>query len=354
MIDRIDPAKKRWGRHFSDAEILDARENGRLLTMEIETSHLCNLRCVYCYNSSGVKQHNELTLAEIFNVVEQGIELGVRRVILIGGGEPLMHPEVMAIIEFLHRKGLGIDLFTNGTLITAEKARQLREWNVEPVVKLNSLRPDVQDMLAAHPGTFEAIQRGLDHLMRAGYPTAELDLGIESIICSQNLEEIPAMWRWARDRGIVPYFEMITFQGRAKQRQDLNVPVAELERLFKKLSAIDRERYRIVWEPHPPIAALSCSRHEYSCTITSSGYVQPCTGVDIKVGNIRHDSLKNILAGSTVVDCLRHIRRHIKGACTSCDQLPVCYGCRGMAYHLTGDFLASDPLCWRNPKHVQK
>jgi radical SAM protein with 4Fe4S-binding SPASM domain len=221
------------------------------------------------------------------------------------------------------------------------------------VVKLNSLRPEVQDLLADHPGTFEAIQRGLDALQKAGYPDAGHDLGVESIICAQNYAEIPAMWRWARSRGIVPYFEMITFQGRARQRLDLNVSVPDLERLFKELARIDREQYGFIWEPHPPIAALSCSRHEYSVTVTSSGYVQPCTGVDIKVGNIRHTPLREILEKNVVVDCMRNVRQHIKGACSGCDHAGVCYGCRGLAYHVTGDFLASDPLCWRNPKHLK-
>jgi radical SAM protein with 4Fe4S-binding SPASM domain len=178
-------------------------------------------------------------------------------------------------------------------------------------------------------------------------------MGIETIICAQNNDELPDLWRWARDRRIVPYVEMITFQGRARDRSELNVPVDDLHRLFDELAAIDREEYGLTWPPHPPVAALSCSRHEYSCTVTANGYVQPCTGIDIKVGNIRQDRLAKILAESEVVRNLRQIRRNIKGACRECDMLETCYGCRGMAYHLTGDYLAPDPLCWRNPEHIR-
>ncbi|MFV9645436.1 MAG: hypothetical protein ACNYWU_06395, partial [Desulfobacterales bacterium] len=32
----------------------------------------------------------------------------------------------------------------------------------------------------------------------------------------------------------------------------------------------------------------------------------------------------------------------------SCEKAEYCYGCRGAAYQLTGDYLASDPLCWKN------
>ncbi|MFW6256302.1 MAG: SPASM domain-containing protein, partial [Candidatus Sumerlaeota bacterium] len=148
------------------------------------------------------------------------------------------------------------------------------------------------------------------------------------------------------------YFEMITFQGNAKDRRDLNVSVERLQDLFERLQEIDREEYGNEWKAHPPIAGLNCSRHEYSCTVTSRGYVLPCVGVDVYVGNIRHDSLKNILATSPVISSLRGIRKNIKGVCRSCPEASICYGCRGMAYHLSGDFLAPDPLCWRNPKHL--
>jgi radical SAM protein with 4Fe4S-binding SPASM domain len=160
------------------------------------------------------------------------------------------------------------------------------------------------------------------------------------------------MWIWARELGIVPYFEMITFQGRAKRQLDLNVSSEELRRVFFELSRIDRERFGFVWEPHPPIAALSCNRHEYSCTLNAQGYIQPCVGVDMFIGNIRHAPLAEILATAPVMETMRKLRGSLKGACRSCDQSQDCYGCRGLAYHVTGDFLEADPLCWLNPRRI--
>lgn len=347
----VDLKKRRWGKHFTDSEIAFARENNRLLTMEIETSHVCNLKCIYCYNSAGKKLERELSFDEIIDIIDQGVDLGVRRIILIGGGEPLMHPRILDIIDNIAQRNLGIDLFTNGMFIDKPMAKKLYDFGVEPVVKCNSLIPKIQDYLVNLEGAFKHIQDSISYLMEAGYPTQDKDLGIETIICSYNYEEIPTMWRWARDREITPYFEMITFQGRAKKRKDLNVSVEDLKKLFYRLSEIDREEYGYEWEPHPPVAALNCSRHEYSCTITSNGYVQPCTGVDIKVGNIRYARLEEILQTSVVIKTLRDIRNDIKGDCKKCEMVSKCYGCRGMAYHLTGDFLASDPLCWKNSRH---
>ena len=122
----------------------------------------------------------------------------------------------------------------------------------------------------------------------------DLPLGLETIICRKNYDEMETMWRYARDRNMHPYFEVITFQGRAK-REKLNVDKHELEKLFNRLLEIDETEYGFTWHPHPPIAGLSCQRHFYNLLVTSNGYVHPCTGVDVNVGNVRHTTLKEIV-----------------------------------------------------------
>ena len=338
-----------WGAHFSREEINAARDQGRLLTLELELSMICNLRCIYCYAEAGAPLEGELSLGEIYDTLAQAKDLGAKRIIILGGGEPMLYPAVMDIMRHIRDQGLVVDLFTNGMAITPEIARELFAMGVWPVVKMNSLRPEVQDHLAGMKGACKDIRAGLQNLRDAGYPRPGRPLGVQSVICRQNLEELPEMWTWARDRDLVPYFEMITFQGRARRHPELQVSLDEVRELFETLSALDREKYGIHWEPTPPIAGLTCSRHEYSCTVTCQGKVIPCPGVNVAVGDIRRRPLKDILATSPVIRQLRGIRRNIKGACQSCDKSDRCYGCRGLSFQTTGDYLASDPLCWKNP-----
>jgi len=114
--------------HFTPAEIEAARTTGGLLSMELETSHRCNLRCVYCYNGSGRSQQNELSQRELLSVIDQAVQLGLRRLVIIGGGEPLMHPNICDLIEYARSRQLAIELFTNGVLMTAELAERLYGW----------------------------------------------------------------------------------------------------------------------------------------------------------------------------------------------------------------------------------
>ena len=337
-----------WGLEFTRREIDEARKSNRLLSMELELSRKCNLECVYCYASSGQPLENELEVEEILGAVDQAADLGARKIIVLGGGEPLVYPDLFRVIDYILGKGLDADLFTNATLIDDETAAMLAERRIPLVIKMNSRRPEVQDLLAGRAGTAKAIRAGLAALVRAGYPDDEMKLGVETIICRQNIEELPDLWRWARHHDFTPYVEVMTWQGRAKEHPELEVSAEELKALFETLADIDYQEFGARWEVHPPLVGSHCARHEYSCTLTSSGDVHPCPGVALSVGNIREHGLREILSQSEVIRHLRNIRNEIRGRCRTCDLSHRCYGCRGHAYNVTGDYLAEDPVCWIN------
>lgn len=334
------------GLEFSDREIASAVERQGLLSVELEMTCRCNLRCTYCYSRGGEAIRDEMTPEEIEGVVGQAVALGAKKVVVLGGGEPLLYPELRALVRLIVRLGVQVELFTNGTLVTAEWARFFWENRVAVVVKRNSLTAAVQDALAGQAGAFAAMSRGLDELLKAGYPGPEHGLGIQTIICRQNLAEIPTMWRWARTRRIQPYFECLTYQGRATDHNGLHVSASELGELFHRLSEMDRREFGFQWEPHPPLAGASCRRHLYSILVKADGRVYPCVGVELCVGDIRRSRLEEIIRESDVVQDLRHVYGRLKGTCGSCLLSGQCYGCRGNAFQMTGDYLASDPLCW--------
>lgn len=93
-----------------------------------------------------------------------------------------------------------------------------------------------------------------------------------------------------------------------------------------------------------------CMRHRFSCIVTSYGYVLPCPGLQIPLGNIHYQKLSDIIKDSEILCDLKDYKNNIKGPCRICKKTEICYGCRGRAYLVTGDYLASDPLCERNEK----
>ncbi|MFW8601753.1 radical SAM/SPASM domain-containing protein [Desulfobacterota bacterium M19] len=338
---------KTFNLEFTEDEIQKAVADSRLLSMEIEFSRRCNFRCSYCYVPSKEELADELSRAELKDAIGQAKELGAGKIIILGG-EPSIYPHLEEMISFIKGEGLEAEMFTNGSGITPEMACFLAGNKVRVVLKQNSQDEEIQDRLAGKTGAFQIIKTALNNLRQAGYPAADKFLAVSTIICRQNIAELPEMWQWLRNQDIEPYFEVITPQGNAKQNAWLEVPSDELRKIFSELAQIDKKKYGREWEPQPPLAGNRCMRHQVSCVVTSTGNVMPCVGVTIAIGNIREQPLAEIIKNSEVINNLKNFRQTIKGACRTCDKASECYGCRGAAYQLTGDYLEADPTCWLN------
>lgn len=331
---------------FTEQEIRAAAAADRLLSLEIEFSRICNFRCSYCYVEEKIECRDELAREEIKDVILQAKALGARKIIILGG-EPSIYPHIFEMLRFIGREGLKAEIFTNGSGITRDLAGVLAEEKVRVALKLNSRDEQVQDQLAGKKGAFQLINKALATLREAGYPSQDLFLAISTVICRQNILELPAMWHWLREENIEPFFEVITPQANALTNNWLGVGPRELKELFSRLSALDQEKFNRTWEPQPPLVGNKCMRHQVSCVVTATGEVMPCVGVTIALDNIRNNKLADILKNSEVITNLKNYRTTIKGQCASCEKAAECYGCRGAAYQLTGDYLASDPTCWR-------
>lgn len=337
---------------FTEAEIKDAVDAGRILSMEIEFSRICNFRCSYCYVPHKSERKQELNREELKDVILQAKEMGARKVIILGG-EPSIYPHLSEMIRFLGAHDLEIEMFTNGSGIDTRLAALLARERVRVVLKMNSRDEAAQDRLAGLPGAAKIINKAFAALKAAGYPAQERFLAISTVICQPNIDELPAMWRWLRRENIEPYFEIITPQANALDNRWLEVDASVLKELFFRLATIDQEEFGRTWEPQPPLVGNKCMRHLVSCLVTATGDVMPCVGVTISLGNIRRSRLAAILKDSEVVRNLKNYREMIKGQCHICEKADVCYGCRGAAYQLTGDYLAADPTCWRNACHAK-
>ena len=88
----------------------------------------CNLRCRHCWISplfqGSALSHRFLEPQLFASIVDQAVPLGLVG-IKLSGGEPLLHPAIVEIIQAVKARGLGITLETNGVLCTEQLARTL-------------------------------------------------------------------------------------------------------------------------------------------------------------------------------------------------------------------------------------
>ena len=187
--------------------IMDAVEKGRLLTMEIEFSLRCNFHCPYCYVLQPDYFKDELTRQEIEDVILQAKTLGVHKIIILGG-EPTIYPDIREIIQFITKQEMEVELFTNGSGVDVSLARFFRSQKVRVVLKMNTFDPKLQDKISGKKGAYDIIQTALKNLQNAGYPSDDAFMAVSTVICAPNIDELPRLWSWVRDRKITPYFEI--------------------------------------------------------------------------------------------------------------------------------------------------
>jgi radical SAM protein with 4Fe4S-binding SPASM domain len=80
-------------------------------------------------------------------------------------------------------------------------------------------------------------------------------------------------------------------------------------------------------------------------TILADGTVLACRRLQIKIGNVPDQLLREIFISSKNHRRMRACERMEK--CGKCRLLPYCRGCMAVAYGAKGDFLAGDPQCWK-------
>jgi MoaA/NifB/PqqE/SkfB family radical SAM enzyme len=94
------------------------------LTVFLDVTNRCNLRCHHCSASAGDELDHALTTEEWLALIRRLAELKVLKVI-ISGGEPLMRPDIFRLLEELDRWRIGIKMNTNATLVDEQVAARL-------------------------------------------------------------------------------------------------------------------------------------------------------------------------------------------------------------------------------------
>ncbi len=100
----------------------------------------CNLACTYCNEFDDVSK--PVPLEAMLQRIDRLAELGTT-VITISGGEPLLHPELDAIIRRIRRHGGIATLITNGYLLTPDRIERLNRAGLDHLqISIDNVQPD--------------------------------------------------------------------------------------------------------------------------------------------------------------------------------------------------------------------
>ena len=347
-----------------------AHDNAALRLVAWETTRNCNLNCAHCRASATMESYSgELDTDASFRLLDQIAEVG-RPIVILTGGEPLLRPDIFDIARYGTDKGLRMVMAPNGTLITAENARQMATSGIQRIsISLDGATRERHDSFRGVEGAFDGALRGIEFAKKAG-----IEFQVNTTISKLNYDQIPQILKLAEDLGAVAlHIFLLVPTGRGKYIIDQEISAQEYEstlnwfydqkdktRLQLKATCaphyyrIMRQRARaegktVSWETHGLDAVTrGCLGGTGFCFISHVGVVQPCGFLDLNCGDVTRQSFAEIWTSSEIFNNLRNYK-NLKGKCGACEYKAVCGGCRARAYEATGDYLAEEPLCSYQP-----
>lgn len=170
----------------------------------------CNLRCVHCYTDSENRRYSgELTTDEAKAFLS---DLAAFRVpaVLFSGGEPLVRRDIFDLVRSSVERGLRPTLSTNGTLIDAKTARQVKEAGFTYVgISLDGIG-EVNDCFRGKKGAFELAMRGFRNLVELGQR-----VGLRLTLTRNNYKDLEAIFDFIeRERINRACFYHLVYSGR--------------------------------------------------------------------------------------------------------------------------------------------
>ena len=342
----------------------------------------CNLRCVHCYSHSENRRYDdELSTDEAFRMLDDLAAFGVP-VVLFSGGEPLMRPDLMELLDRAVGLGMRAVLSTNGTLIDAGVAARLKAAALSYVgVSLDGLK-DVNDEFRGVAGAFDRAVAGIRNSL-----AARLKVGLRFTITRRNAAEIDGIFDLLRDEGIprVCFYHLV-YAGRGTSLMDEDLDHEATRRVVDRI--IDRTA-ELHAAGHAP-EVLTVDNHAdgpylYRRMVregspradevrqllemnrgNSSGHGIGCISWDgsvhadqfwrhVTFGNVRERPFSEIWTdlSNPLMARLKDKRPHVKGRCAACRYLDVCGGnFRVRAEAATGDLWAPDPACYLTDEEI--
>ncbi len=340
----------------------------------------CNLKCKHCYASAGRRREEELTLEQKLRVVDI-LDAAGCAMIAFSGGEPTTSRDFWKVAEYASKKGMYVTIATNGTLLTKENVRRLKEIGVKYVeISLDSYDPKIHDEFRGVQGAWARTIQGIKNVVEDG----SFDNAIAVTATRFNMDTIPKMIDLAEELKVKKFivFNFVP-TGRGKDIISSDLSPQEREDLLNMI--YDRWQKKVntdIFSTSPTYSRIGIEHIEkgsgetYSPThfanagtnsmgveladfiggcgagreyaaIDDNGDVFPCVFLPIKVGNILQDNFQELWENSKLLNDLRD-RTNLGGACGTCRFRNSCGGCRARAYGYYGDINAPDPGCIYN------
>jgi heme d1 biosynthesis radical SAM protein NirJ len=336
----------------------------------------CNLACQHCYSiSADIDFPGELSTPEIFATMDDLESFGVP-VLILSGGEPLLHPDIFAISARAKAMGFYVGLSTNGTLIDDALLPKVAAIGYDYVgISLDGIEA-THDRFRRKAGAYAASLAALRRCRDAG-----IKVGIRFTLTQDNAHDLPALLELMEAEDIDKfYLSHLNYGGRGNvnRKTDAHFRTTRdamglvFDAAWRAIAYGRRREFVTGNNDADGVALLHWVRDRFPereahvraklaqwggnssgvnvANIDNLGNVHPDTfWWDYTLGNVKTRPFSAIWPDTSdpLMAGLKAFPRAVKGRCARCAYFDVCGGnTRVRAWQVAGDAWAEDPGCY--------
>jgi SynChlorMet cassette radical SAM/SPASM protein ScmF len=324
----------------------------------------CNLACRHCwlaprFDPDGTR-HPTLPLAQFERVLDEAMPLGLGGVKLTGG-EPLLHPQILELLEIVAARELGLTIESNGLRLSpAHAAAIARNPKRFVSISLDGVDAATHDGVRGVAGSYAAAVAAVGHLVATGIRP---QLIMSLMRC--NVGQVDAMVRLAEQLGAGSVkFNVIqpTARGERLYETERAVEVAELIALGRRveLELAPTTPLPLHFDLPPAFRPLSAIARGTGCGVCNilgilgvlpTGHYALC-GVgehlpELVFGQVGTDALAEVWRDHPVLRALRAgLPDRLEGVCADCLMRHRCLGsCIAQNYYTSKNLFAPFWFC---------
>jgi MoaA/NifB/PqqE/SkfB family radical SAM enzyme len=279
--------------------------------LSFELTHNCNARCHHCHRGAPVVEQR----ATPQRLLELCREL--RPIVaILSGGEPLLYPELPALVRLLKTgcAPLRVFLNTNAALLTPERYAELVEAGVDEVLFSLDYPDDRHDGFRGIPGLFDRIRAFVAGLS----PRERRRVVLTTVLHADNFREAPSIARLALAWGVSANFSAYTALRTNDRRLMISGgDVADFARVVEELIAFKKQQGNVPtsdWVLRTMVAFFAnggrlgrCRAGRRMAVVNPDGTLSPC-GLHVR-GYATHRALKrDFTARNECADCYTSTR----------------------------------------------
>lgn len=325
----------------------EKKKNSKIKTVYLSLTRKCNMSCEFCSSKSGpnVDTTGELTYEEIKNRLIPVLQKISPRSLILSGGEPLIRPDILDIIDVFYEKlpTVNLVLQTNGLLLNKEMLDTIRtrisyiEVSIEDIFYNESLR--------------QKLCETIDLIKQVG-----ISMQFSYVISRDNVKYVQEVLQLVNKYKASILFRFVSPIGNAINERVQFMYAEDIKKFYLDLiDYVIEKKYteeEILNVVLPPLQITdSCGAYGKMVYMNPTGGFSACSGLDFSpymLGNIHNDFAdifekklddvlnKNSVKDKLLVDRMEH--------CADCDIKYFCCGvCAAKTYNTDNeDILFAD------------